>query len=315
MPTLTGRARSSALAYYGRTRVRDRYGPGCLPEGWKDTLGVPWGGHAFVTEVAAFQAAYGLTVDGKVGRQTVAQLAEALAAAGVDTVSSGRPRADRIRFRGQEAEVPGVRVVAAIADEGYNFATAEPGKHVHGSFKRGRPTALVLHDSVTRSADACFDVLRRRRSRKSGRNMGLGTGFILSPSGTLYQCVPDLDVVTWHASGWSGTAIGLDVVALLDPKLAPRSDRRRSATRWADRGYIDYTDEQLAALPATVAAICELAGIELSWPTDSEGDPDTQPWGKRLDLDSRRFSGVVAHGMISKARWDGNRALEVVAAG
>jgi len=294
------------LDYYGSDRTRRAFGPDMLPEGWQEVLGVDlWGRDGFIRAVAKFQAAHGLTIDGRVGKRTARALARVLTQPG--------EHCQALTFCSETSAPDGLRIIGPHHPDGFNFAEADPGRHLHGLFRRGRPTALILHDSVTRTTSQCFEVLTRRRSKKTHRNLGLGTQLMLGPDGTLYQCVPDLNFVTYHAPPWSPFALGLDVVGLLEPRHAPHSPRRRPKTSWAGRGYIDYTKAQKAALPLAVKAVCELCNIPFVWPCDFGGAPATRPYGEAMDLRPTEWAGVMAHAQITKRRWDGNRALEVLA--
>lgn len=283
-----------------------------LPARWSEVFDGPHGSAAFALSVARFQAAHGLTPDGIVGPRTHVLLDRLFGSPGV---RGGRT--DRLHFAGVEVPVPGVRVINAWDTErGFDFGTARPGAHGHGQVRGLRYGSIVLHDSVTFTGRACFDVLVRRSSRHTGRNLGLGTHIILDADGTAYQCVQDLAIVTWHATGWSRSAVGLDIVCPLDPRLVPRRPAHpclHAGTAWAPDGYLDYTDAQKAALPALVRALCDLCGIPFAWPTDADGGPATRPYGQVVDGLRPGSHGVVAHGQISAARWDGNRALEILA--
>lgn len=262
----------------------------------------PYGTPEFAEAVAAFQAAHGLTVDGKAGpKETIPIMRR--------TYSSPLRRHDVLIFRGKEFEVPGVRIVNPWSPEGYDFSRY-PG-HTHGMMVLDAPRALLLHDSLSRTADACFNTLLTRKD-KDGKNMKLGTALMVSPSGTLYQCVPDLAVVTWHAGGgWNAVAVGLDVIALLDTAYAPNSPMRRPAQPWSpDAGYLDYAPAQIAVLPAVVRGVCSA----LDAPYTCKRQADGRPWyqgkeQKLLDLNPLSFRGVLGHGQVSPARWDGNLGL------
>ena len=285
----------AAVAFYAKNQGLQRE----LPQAFLDR-GPRFGTVEFAERVAAFQAAHGLVVDGKAGRKETIPAIEA-------AFTATRWRHDCLIFRSGDFECPGVRVVNTYSPEGYDFSRY-PG-HVHGYFPGGQPSALLLHDSVTRTADSCFKVLLTRRG-KDGKNMGLGTALMLSPSGTLYQCVPDLAAVTWHAGVWNRVAVGLDVIALLDVSLAPGSPLRRPATAWAPQGYLDYTLQQAEVLPKVVERLCELLGIPFECKRQADGRPAYCKASQVVPgLEPGTFSGVVAHAQVSAARYDGNLAL------
>jgi len=271
-----------------------------FPEGFAP--GILYGSDAFIYAVAEFQAAHGLTIDGKAGEVETLPVLDA-----AYRPTSGRT--DVLVCGGRNYNIDGVRVVNSLSPEGYDFSRF-PG-HTHGSMKAGKPTTVVVHDSVTRTTDACFRVLLERNG-DNGKNMGLGTGLMLSPSGTLYQCVPDLTTVTYHAGGgWNGVAIGLDVIALFDPVFAPHAPNRRPPTRWAPQGYLDWTPEQKRVVPLVLRGLRPILGLgqELPYPKGRNGQPAYCRADEKIVLDPKTYNGVVAHGQISAARWDGQLAL------
>lgn len=288
----------AAVAFYAKNHA------------YKDELPGPfldqaprYGSPEFAEYVAAFQAAHGLFTDGKAGlKETV----PAIQAAFTPT----RWRSDVLIFRGKEFEVPGVRVVNPYSPEGYDFSRY-PG-HTHGAFSSLAPGVLLLHDSVTRTTEACFKVLRERRG-KDGRNLGLGTALMLSPSGTLYQCVSDLGIITYHTGKWNKVAVGFDVIALLDVSLAPSSPLRRPPTSWAPQGFLDYTAAQIKVLPGVVEVLCEVLQIPAKTPRRPDGRPFYCKASEVVPgLVPGSFQGIVAHAQVSNARYDGNLSLTYV---
>ena len=263
------------------------------------SLSPPFGSPEFAQAVADFQGAHGLFVDGKAGRkETIPSL---VAAYGI-----GSPRGDLLIFRGETKAIPGVSVVNPWAPNSFDFARW-PG-HTHGKFGIPLPRVVLLHDSITRTAKACFDVLLTRKDKR-GKNMRLGTGLMLDPDAVLYQCVPDLSVLTWHAGVWNGVAVGFDMIGLLDPAFAPNHALRRPPTVWADRGYIDYTVAQKRVLPRVVEGLCGLLGVPVETPREANGKLAYRGPDQKLDVSPLTYRGVLGHGQVSRARWDGNLAL------
>lgn len=291
---LTGARRAAALKFYARTTRLD------IPASFLATAPLV-GTVEFAEAVAAFQAAHGLVVDGKAGpKETIPVMRR--------TFAASVRRHDVLIFRGKEFEIPGVRVVNPWSPEGYDFSRY-PG-HTHGMMVLDAPRALVLHDALARTADACFTTLLTRKD-EDGKNLKLGTGLMLSPSGTLYQCVPDLAIVTRHAGGgWNGVAVGLDVIALLDTSYAPNSPLRRPRQPWSpDVGYLDYTPTQIAVLPAVVHGVCDALGVPFRCERQADGRPWYQGKEQKLALHPLTFGGVLGHGQASPVRWDGNLGL------
>jgi len=225
-------------------------------------------------------------------------------------------RNDRLIFRGVEIEVPGEVVRNAYHPLGLDIDVPHPHPHTHGRFASGHPSGVVIHDTVTASARSGFWALLDRVN-DSGQDTTLGTAIIVGAGGIIYQIVRDLDRVTWHASGWSDYKIGVDMACLVDPRLAPNSPLRRLRTSWSEaRGYIDYTEAQKDALRTLVKTLCGALDVPFDCPREADGRPATRGYGKgpvrSLVKQGPRYRGVVAHAQISKVRWDGNRALEVL---
>ena len=296
---LTATQRNVAVRFYAKPGVGTRLG---IPALFL-TLSPPYGTPEFAEAVAAFQAAHGLTVDGKAGPAETVPVMRRI-------FMESAKRHDVLVLRGKEFVIPGVRIVNPWSPEGYDFSRYP--NHTHGMMVLDAPRVLLLHDSTTRTADACFNVLLTRKDAK-GKNMGLGTALKLSPSGTLYQCVPDLAMVTWHAGGgWNAVGVGFDVIALLDVSLAPNSPLRRPAVQWSPKaGYLDYTPAQIAVLPAAVRGVCQVIGAPFDCAME-KGHPAYRGGDEKLDLNPLNMRGVVGHGQISAARWDGNRSLSVI---
>ena len=213
--------------------------------------------------------------------------------------------------------MPGVRVLNTHDPRGLNIDTAHKHPHTHGQFVAGRPDGICFHDTVTRSTKAGFYALLDRKN-DAGEDMKLGTGLLVDPDGTLYQIVPDLALVTWHARHWSDYKIGCDVVSLVDPKLAPASPLVRSRTSWSERqGYLDYTEAQKATLRAFVPILCRAIGAPFDCPREKDGRPATRGYGKGpvKGLVPGKFKGCIGHAQVSKARWDANVALETLFGG
>ena len=223
-------------------------------------------------------------------------------------------RSDVLGFRGQAIEIPDVRVLNTVDRQGLNIDTAHKHPHTHGQFAAGRPDGICFHDTVTASTKAGFYALLGRKD-DAGVDMLLGSGLLVAQDGTLYQIVPDLALVTWHASGWSTHKIGCDVVSLVDPKLAPASPLVRAKTSWSERqGYLDYTEAQKATLRAFVPILCRAIGAPFDCPRDPSGAPATRGYGKGpvKGLVPGKFKGCIGHAQVSKVRWDGNCALETL---
>ena len=217
-------------------------------------------------------------------------------------------------FRGVAIPVPGVAVQNTGHGYGFDIDEEHPHHHTHGVFPNGLPDGIAFHDTVTSGSVSGFHALLDRKNAR-GEDMKLGTGLLVDPDGTLYQIVKDLDLVTWHATGWSSFKIGCDVVSLVDPKLAPKSMLRRHRTSWSEaRGYLDYTEAQKQTLRVFVPLLCQAIGAPFDCPRESNGKPATRGYGKGpvRGLVPGKFKGCVSHSQISKARWDGNVALETL---
>lgn len=265
-----------------------------------------WASEAFIKRVAAFQAAHGLDVDGRAGpKQTIPAIVAAYHQPAGDT--------EGLVWGTSVLSVEGVQIINFRHPMGMDLGRFPD--HLHGRFPAGEPSCIVLHDSITRTAQKCFDVLLERVDEQTGRNLRLGTHLIVSGSGTVYQTA-DLDTVVRHASGGlNKRAVGIDYANLLDPVFSPHHPLRRLATSWARKGYIDLTPEQKATTKLLLPALAGWLGVPLRWPVRPDGSPDCRGKEEVAPVDLRSYKGVLAHGQASPSRWDGNAALLALTGG
>jgi len=196
-----------------------------------------------------------------------------------------------------------------------------------GGFSCGRPPgksygpitqpykAILIHDSISPTTSSCYNGLTSHN---------FGTGAMLDPDGTLFVCLNEIGRSVWHAGPYNRWCFGLDVIGWLDPNFKTHVPKARlhAPSLWATKGYIDYTEAQKVALPLAVGWLVQclrLPEIKVLW--HSEGYLWTMPYGKacpKSEKPAEFFAlhpdvTVLAHSQICKPRWDGNRAIEVLA--
>ena len=186
-----------------------------------------------------------------------------------------------------------------IVDRSWQFS---PRKRRH---LKGAPWNIVLHDSVTRSARACFRVLKARH---------LSTHYIVCESGKIYETLDPELYSGAHARRWNTTSIGIDVVSMVSvkslrksratdiPRLA-RVIKQRYRPHNKTKTVVDYTPEQVEALANLVNWLCDRFDIPKTLPTLPVD------YGWKIDINPATYKGVVAHGQISSKRWDGGMAV------
>lgn len=129
---------------------------------------------------------------------------------------------------------------------------------------RARATELVIHETVTRSADSTIAVLKKR---------GLGVHLVMDADGALTQHGDLATDILWHASQHNGASFGVEVVnpyypSYLKPGL-PWS--RVIKAPWAHKG------EYVLPTPAQAEAVAQLVKWTLSAPAPGITVPRVWP--------------------------------------
>lgn len=154
----------------------------------------------------------------------------------------------------------------------------------------GKPTALVIHETVTRSAETTFRVLSRR---------GCEVPLVGPPEGGLIQHA-DLGARCDHAGGVRNPiAIGLEVVNPFYPHLLPKKNNPWKTVLpnapWAHKGaYVVPTPERAEACARWIefaTAPGSPVGIPREWP-GLDVNKGTMAMG-RVNAPLRR--GILAH--------------------
>ena len=167
------------------------------------------------------------------------------------------------------------------------------------------PSCIVLHDSVTRSAMACYQVLERKR---------LSTHYLISESGKIYETLDPELYSGAHCRKWNRPSIGIDVISMVSAKsLRPsRAGDKARLERVIKQQYrphnrfksvVDYTSNQVQSLVCLVSWLCDRFNIPKRIPSD------VVDYGWKLDLAADDYSGVVAHGQVTSNRWDGGMGV------
>ena len=252
---------------------------------------------AFAEATAHAQAAAGLLVDGCFGYKTLAALR---------SIGSASPGG----MLGTSANVPGA-AKSKLMTETKNFDELEIDNETYkaSNFRKRtkKPICILLHDSVTASAKACFRVLEQKK---------YSTHYMIDENGDVFECADPEKQTTFHASAFNDNSIGIDMITLLSPSKiekdnAPNRARRK---RLIDREWsahksgkvIDYTEAQKKALSLLVRHLCERFDIRNAAPDVLTG------YGEKLKVEAKEYRGIIAHGQTSSKRWDGLLAVEVL---
>jgi len=172
------------------------------------------------------------------------------------------------------------------------------------------PISIVWHDTITRTAKDCFNVLNKR---------GLSTHFIIPESGDepIYQCADPCGNFCLHAGAFNQESIGVDVVCLLSPSyLTPfrlsdieRSKRifKRSWSADPSKEVILYTDSQRSRILTLATALHTFFDIPKVIPYQLTG------YGEKVDgIVDTLYHGSIAHAQWSSTRWDGLQTVEIL---
>lgn len=141
-------------------------------------------------------------------------------------------------------------------------------------------TEVVVHETVTQSAQATVAVLRQR---------GLGVHLIVGYDGTVYQHADLFDDETWHASEHNPMSVGIEVVNPFEkqylPHLNPPWENSIEVPWVGSNPYIVPTPEQSES-------VCRL----LDWLVSSSGLSIPRRWvgieGTKLRMGRLPESGL-----------------------
>jgi len=155
--------------------------------------------------------------------------------------------------------------------------------------RTGRPvTEVIVHESVTRSAEATVTVLRRR---------GLGVHLVVAPDGRVTQHGDLANDRLAHASGHNGPSIGIEVVT---PYYGDQFRKGLPWSRvidapWEHRGrHVVPTPEQAEATAQAVAWLSSPAS-GLSIPRAWIGLAGSRLALGRIPAGDERGPGIWAH--------------------
>lgn len=166
-----------------------------------------------------------------------------------------------------------------------------PDVHRFGGRDRSgrKVTEVIVHESVTRSAEDTVAVLERRR---------LGVHLIVAPDGCVTQHGDLAHDRLAHAGGHNGPSVGIEVVNPYYPKYL-RDDlpwSRVIDAPWAHRDrYVVPTPEQAEATARLVGWLTSRDGAGLSIPRYWRGLDDTHLAMGRVPDGDVRHPGIWAH--------------------
>lgn len=118
-------------------------------------------------------------------------------------------------------------------------------------------TEVVVHESVTRTADDCVRVLKRRN---------LGVHIIINEHGKVYRHNDYLTQVVSHAKGHNRTSVGIEVINPYYPKYT-RAELPHGAfidAPWAHKGqYTLPTFDQCLALYQVISVLLDHPSLNI----------------------------------------------------
>jgi hypothetical protein len=189
-----------------------------------------------------------------------------------------------------DAFIVGGRAVAAPAELRVLNFHDEGVLHFEGRARDAQSVSeIIVHESVTRSADATARVLERRR---------LGVHLIVAPDGVVHQHGDLATARLAHAGGHNGPSIGIEVVNPYYPFLVRDGLpwQRNIAARWAHKDrYVLPTPAQAEATAALLRWLTSAEAIGLRVPRTWVGVRDGALAMGRLRGASERRPGVYAH--------------------
>ena len=310
-----------------------------LPPPYCSAAALPADGEAFAHTVSAFQVLAGLTVDGKLGSDTLAAMrtiyASAVPIVGDDdderslelppdpppTVLVPRSGVSNcLRIGGQSVRIPQEMIDAGISVSNFH----DDGEHHFDHWKRTQPCRwFIFHESVSMSQKSTIRTLERKRARsiKKGKNGGKGYPYgvhlINAPDGH-FSCHADLlDETLTHASQCNRGSIGCEWVNPYNPKWARHPfDRVIPAPWWC---WVPRDGQPLYTLPTPAQLLAAewitkflptvIPDLPLAFPTADlgPGRGRIRNWNDR----AKPPSGFVAHRDFSDHA-DGRYLLEHV---
>ncbi len=296
---------NEAIRYNAR-KAGDLYDVAALPWPWS------WEGSAsgFAWAVALFQSENKLTIDGKLGKGTLAKIKEVRKER--DNTPLEKPtimqpwKSNCVVVDGARIQIPDVLIDAGFSAANY-LDDGEPRFN-----RRNRRSPLrhfVLHETAGTTAEGCKRTLLAKK---------YGVQLILAPSGDL-SCHGDLvrDVMT-HGNQLNKTSIGIEVVNPYSPKYSkppwgPDDEIPAQWWTWCPKGapkrYVKPTEEQLVVIRILVPWLCNVLSIPYVFPTADLGPGKRKIKGWNVKPRAVPASGVVCHRDYS-SHADGRYMLE-----
>lgn len=304
------------------------------------------GGEAFAHLVSLFQLVCGLTVDGKLGSDTLAALRSApeeLRTPTLDDASDGDAEDDLVvppavvppartgrtgvsnclRVGGVSVPLPPEALAAGVSAS--NFV--DDDEHHFDAWKRKRPCRWwVIHESVSMSQKSTIRTLeaKKRRSIREGKNHGKGYPYgvqlIVAPDGHASCHADVLDETLTHANQLNREGFGCEFVNPYNPKWAkPPFDRVIAAPWWC---WVPKDAEPLYTLPTAAQMVTaehlarflvdHLPDLPMAFPTAELGPRNgrIKDW-RKPHRRKPAGPGIVAHRDFS-SHADGRYILEHV---
>jgi len=225
----------------------------------------------FTSAVRAFQRKHGLTVDGMFGPASWAQWRK-LHGAMLPT--------DRIIIGGVPRFAP-MKVANYLDDRVRRFKRRDRYRDA---------TQIVVHESVTRSAQAAVRVLLKK---------DLGVHFIIDERGTITQHADVLDDMLIHCPNWNSRSVAIEVINPYYPAYETAPWLTRIAAPWADRHKSEpreYLLPTLAQCQALTDLISTLVMSDvLSIPSTWHGVQNASWYLGAIPSPDKRARGIWSH--------------------
>lgn len=242
--------------------------------------------------VKVFQAENGLKADGYFGPKTLERYADV----------HGEP------VPGDVALWCGMQLPAPCGVEWRNWQHEEGFPRAAHRERWDQPVdTVIIHESVTRSAEDTVAVLSRERTTKSGSTYRCGVHLMIGPDGVVYQMADIADDRTVHTGGgYNAGTIAIEIVNPYKPEHLeghelPWEDVIEDAPWASGDAYVVPTLEQCEALVAVLRwlSVTRCGRVKIgdvteraTWPAAAEKSFALWrvPGGPAGDL-----TGVVAH--------------------
>ena len=164
-----------------------------------------------------------------------------------------------------------------------------------------KPSLIVTHWDVCKSANACRKVLAKRN---------ISTHFVIDNDGTIVQLV-DTNDIAWHARGSNNNSIGIDISSAYYLKYADYYEKKGFGKRPTVsnsrvhgvklKPHLGYYPLQVKAYKKLIEFLTKEYPIPLEYPKQKDG---SQVRGVHKPASQGKFKGVVHHYHLTRNKID-----------